>query len=186
MTTMAQIELRSGDQIVHFDGILLGKATSEYGYQGFHKPRWTEILIYRTTEEKYVIVKVGRSRIVHQSMDCKVLKNNEDPLRKVDLDDPDADYEFCDPNLPGYKQCWTDDSLNAASYGYLENDHSAVTAADNPQGAISACYSRDSMGVFSLSWLAKEALEEAFEHDSDLEDAYSHFDIGQLGRRTTR
>jgi hypothetical protein len=42
------------------------------------------------------------------------------------------------------------------------------------------------MGVFSLSWLAKEALEEAFEHDSDLEDAYSHFDIGQLGRRTTR
>ena len=181
------IELRDSNRIVHFDGILLGKASSEYrGRAGEHKARWSEILIYRTGEGTYVIAKVGRSRIVHASPDCRVLKRNEDPLRRVDLDDPNADYEYCDPNLPGYAQCWTDDSLNAARYGYLENDHASAIPADNPTGAVSACYSRDPLGVFSISWLARKALENAFSQDADLEDAYDNFDISSLGRRSNR
>lgn len=184
MTTMAHTELRDGDRIVHFDGELIGQATSEYTPSRFHKVRWTEIRIYRTTDAKYVITKIGKSRVVHARENCKVLKNNEDPLTKVDLDDPSADYEFCDPQLPDWQQCWTDESLDRASYGYLENVHAAVTPADNPAGAIAACYSRDRQGVFSLSWLAKQALENAFDNDDDLEFAYDHFDIGELGRRS--
>jgi hypothetical protein len=184
VTTMTHTELRSGDQFVHFEGTLLGRASSEYTSAGFHKARWTEILIYRTEDEKYVVAKVGKSRIVHATERCSVLKNNEDPLQKVDLDDPNTEYEYCDPQLPDWQQCWTDDSLERASYGYLENDHAAVTLADNPQGAVAACYSRDASGVFSVSWLAKKALAEAFENDEALEYAYTNFDIGQLGRRT--
>lgn len=184
MTTMTRQELHSGDQYVYFDGTLLGRASSEYTSGGFHKPRWTEISIYRTTDDRYVITKIGKSRIVHASQSCRALKNNEDRLRKVDLDE--GDYEFCDPNYTDAQQCWTDDSLNRASYGYLENDHATLNFADNPQGAVSACYSRDPLGVFSISWLARKALDQAFENDEDLADAYQNFDISLLGRRTTR
>lgn len=184
MTIMTPIELPSGDQTVHFEGSLLGRASSEYTSRGEHKARWTEIMIYRTTDDTYVVAKIGKSRIVHATEQCTVLRNNEDPLRRVDLDEDGTDYEYCDPNLPARAQCWTDASLRVARFGYLENDHSAVTLADGPQGAVAACYSRDRSGVFSVSWLAKNALAEAFEHDDDLEFAYTNFDIGQLGRRS--
>ena len=183
MTTMTHTELSDGNRSVHFDGQLIGSATSEYGYHGHHKARWTEFEIYLTDEGTYVIAKVGRSRIVHSTERCRVLKNNEDPLEKVDLDEEGADWEFCDPNISPHEQCWTDASLERASYGYLENDHTTVTLADNPQGAVSTCYSRDFMGVFSISWLAKKALERAFIHDQALESAYQNFDISQLSRR---
>jgi hypothetical protein len=184
--TLAHTELRSGDQTVHFEGQLLGKASSEWTGRGVHKPRWTEFEIYATDDDHYVIAKTGKSRIVHATQTCPVLRNNLDPLRKVDLDDPEHDWEWCDPNVPDWEQCWTDRSLNAATYGYLENDHATVNLADNPQGAIAACYSRDPQGVFSISWLGKKALQEAFHHDASLRFAYADFDIGQLGRRTDR
>jgi hypothetical protein len=163
----------------------LGTATSEYTQSGFHKARWTDFQIYRTNDGTYIVSKIGKSRSVHATERCISLKNNTDPLQRVTLDD-DADdlYEYCDPNLPDWQQCWTDESLDRATYGLLENDHGAVTFADNPQGAVSLCYSRDRLGAFNISWIAKEALESAARNDPALYDAYENFDITQLGRNT--
>jgi hypothetical protein len=183
VTTMTHTELRDGARIVHFDGTLLGSASSEYSRGGYHKPRWTVFEIYRTTNGGYVVAKIGKSRIVHSTQTCKVLRNNVDPLQKVDLDEPGKDWEYCDPQLNDRDQCWTDATLDRATYGYLENDHAVAIPTEDAQAAISACYSRDHLGVFSISWLAKEALEEAFLNDSGVEDAYDHFDLNLLSRK---
>lgn len=185
MTTMTYTELRNGKRTVRFDGTLLGSATSEYTRGGFHKARWTDFAIYRTDEGAYLVSKIGKSRIVHATERCISLKNNTDPLARVLLDDqPEDFYEYCDPQLPDWQQCWTDESLDRATYGLLENDHAAVTFADNPQGAISLCYSRDRSGAFNISWLAQTTLENAARNDSDLFDALENFDITLLGRNT--
>jgi hypothetical protein len=187
VTTMTHTELQDGNRTVRFDGQLLGSTTSEYTQSGFHKARWTVFEIYRTTEGGYVISKIGKSRIVHSSQRCVSLKNNTDPLQKVQLTDQDFDdeiYEFCDPQLPEWQQCWTDDSLDRATYGYLENDHAAATFADSPVGAVSLCYSRDRLGAFDISWIAKATLKEAGQVDEDLKYAYENFDLTQLSRKT--
>ena len=174
MSTMTHTELRSGDQMVHFDGEVIGRASSKFGYRGEHKPRWTEITIYRTNEGKYVVNKVGKSRVVHITMKCRVLKYNEDPLELVSV--PDQAYVLCE-------KCWVPGAA-ALPEGYLENDHGTASVADRPEGAIAACYKREPNGLFSLSWLAEEALLDAREQDPDLRAAFDNFNIGSLGRGT--
>ena len=175
MTTMVYTELRNGDQRVHFDGELLSSASSEHGYQGARKPRWTEISIYRTDEGKYVVSKIGKSRVVHVSMQCRIIKNNEDPFQPMDLSGGPGDMILC-------TNCWKRGELS--KIGYLENEHATAVPADLPRGAVAACYSRDQNGLWSLSWLAQDALLDACDHDPDLEAAYKNFDIGSLGRRS--
>jgi hypothetical protein len=70
MTVMAAIEVANGDQRIRFEGKQLSRASSEFGYRGEHKSRWTEITIYRTNDGKYVVSKIGKSRVVHLSYDC--------------------------------------------------------------------------------------------------------------------
>jgi hypothetical protein len=175
MTTMTHQSLRSGDQTVHFDGELLSSASSEYGYQGARKPRWTVIEIYRTDDGKYVVSKIGRSRVVHSTMDCGVLKNNEDPMAEVDVGAGFGGFAPC-------PRCWRRGELSGV--GFLENDHAAASIADRPEGAVAACHSRDQNGLWSLSWLAEDALQDACEADPDLMAAFKDFDIGSLGRRS--
>lgn len=170
MTAMASQELRSGDQTLRFDGEPLSRASSEHGYRGERKPRWTEITIYRTDDGKYVVSKIGKSRVVHAHMRCHVLRNNEDPLELVTV-------------APGHQPCERC-FRQPQETGYLENDHATVSVADRPEGAVAACYSRDGNGLWSLSWLAEDALRDAFERDRDLEAAFLDFDIGSLGRRS--
>lgn len=70
MTVMAAIVVANGDQRIRFEGKQLSRASSEFGYRGEHKSRWTEITIYRTNDGKYVVSKIGKSRVVHLSYDC--------------------------------------------------------------------------------------------------------------------
>jgi hypothetical protein len=176
MTTMAAYtELWNGDQRVRFDGTELAHTSSEHGLRGARKSRWTEITVYRTDDGKYVINKVGKSRMVHHDLDCNVLRNNTDPLPQVKID-PD-EHELC-------RDCWHRGV--SPTFGYLENDHGAVTIADGPEGAVAAMYSKDPHGVWTLTWIARDALDDAMDSDSDLEQAYLSFNVASLGRGRAR
>jgi hypothetical protein len=171
VTIMAHTELRSGDQILHFEGERLSLASSDN--PSHDKPRWTEIAIYRTDEGKYVVSKIGKSRVIHATLDCIALVHNEDELELVNASSPK--FFRC-------RECWRRGVIN--KQGYLEADHATAVMADLPQGAVGACYTRDrTLGLWSLTWLAQTALEDACDVDEDLDRAYLNFDIGSLGRR---
>lgn len=52
------IAKRDGERDLRFDGYLLGQASSEHGSNGQHT-RWTEIKIFRTKGEQYVVAVLG-------------------------------------------------------------------------------------------------------------------------------
>lgn len=171
MTTMAAIEVANGDQKIRFEGEQLSLVSSELDSRG-RKSRWTEIAIYRTNDGKYVVHKVGKSRVVHRDYKCPTLRRNEDDLPTVILELLTADdYEACQRCRPQYGEV------------LLERDHSMAVVAEAPQGAVAACYSRDANRIWNLSWLAEDALRDAFEADQYLERAFLNFDITSLGRR---
>lgn len=56
-------EIKHNDQLVRFDGHLLGESSSEEFAKSQGRSRWHEIRLYKTTRDEYVIEKVGRSEI---------------------------------------------------------------------------------------------------------------------------
>jgi hypothetical protein len=184
MTTMAAYqELWNGDQKVHFTGEMLSRQSSEYGLRGARKGRWTEITIYRADDGKYIVSKIGKSRVVHRTMDCAVLINNTDELDLVPID-PD-EHELCRGSQTA-PSCWRRPRVHLPPTGYLESDHGNVFVADGPEGAIASMYSKDKLGVYSLTWVASDALQDAMDKDADLESAYLNFNVALLGRGHTR
>jgi hypothetical protein len=174
VTVVPLIEVLNGDQTIVFDGDLLGEASSEFGFRGERRERWSVIQIFKTSDGKYVVAKIGKSRVVHSSPRCKVLRSNIDPPTLVDASQVDAlsfaPCSVCRPVL-------TIDDL------YLEREHSSAVVADDPTGAVAACYSRDRNGIWFLSHNAEDAVRAAMESDQDLESAYLRFDATRLGRR---
>lgn len=63
MTTRTQYEIPHGDQLVRFEGELLGAASSEDFAKSQGRQRWHEVRVYRTIDGQYVVEKVGRSEI---------------------------------------------------------------------------------------------------------------------------
>ena len=55
--------LPHGDQLVRFEGMLLGEASSEDFAKSQGRQRWHEVRVYRTTDGEYVVEKVGRSEL---------------------------------------------------------------------------------------------------------------------------
>lgn len=51
--------VRDDQRVMRFTGIKLGEATSRFG----HKRRWIEFRLYRTTGGKYVVERIGVSRV---------------------------------------------------------------------------------------------------------------------------
>ena len=174
MTAVAAVEVLNGDQTVVFDGELLGQASSELGYRDDRRDRWSVVQIYRASEGKYVVVKIGKSRVVHASQRCRVLRSNIDPPEEIDLRSFDTSLivacDRCHPNL-------------ISGPVFLERDHSSAVVADKASGAVAACYSRDQNGLWFLSHNSEDALRDAFEHDRQLESAFMRFDPTTLGRR---
>ena len=56
-----QYTVRDEDQQIRFVGRLLGSSSSEEWARSRGNQQWTEMEIYRTTDGKYVVTKIGRS-----------------------------------------------------------------------------------------------------------------------------
>lgn len=171
MTVVPLIEVLNGDQTVIFEGDLLGSASSELGFRDERRERWSEIEIYRTVDGKYVVVKIGKSRVVHTSQQCRTLRSNIDPPELIAGD------------LRGYAMCSVCHPNPQAGSLYLERPHSSAVVAEAPRGAVAACYSKDRNGLWFLTHNAEDALRDAFDRDRDLEQAFLRFDVTSLGRR---
>jgi hypothetical protein len=67
MTTDAEPwEVQDHDRMITFTGVLLGDASS----QSPGKDRWTEVAIYRTAAGKYIVEKIGKSRVPGETDRC--------------------------------------------------------------------------------------------------------------------
>jgi hypothetical protein len=54
--------VRDGERLISFDGVSLAEVSSARPTS----PRWTEMTLYRTDAGRYVLSKVGRTKVLHQ------------------------------------------------------------------------------------------------------------------------
>jgi hypothetical protein len=77
---MQTYEVFDQDRCLRFTGVLLGEASS----QRPGKPRWTEVQIFKTQADQYVVHRVGRSSLPNE-VDWHSSNVAEDPRGAVEF-----------------------------------------------------------------------------------------------------
>lgn len=152
-------EVRDGNRRLVFRGQRLSRSSSKSSRS---KGRWIEFELYHTENDGYVLSRVGQTRFVH-SVDCPTsIRNGLDTMsldtvgsfqglyRCPDCEiSLDRDEEFC-PEVPRH---W------AMKF---------FTAED----VIDALHKSDQNGNMYLTNVARDLLEDAAEHDSEIARVY--------------
>lgn len=55
--------VRDGARLISFDGVRLAEVSSARSTS----PRWTEMVLYKTESGRYVLSKIGRTKVLHQA-----------------------------------------------------------------------------------------------------------------------
>lgn len=88
-------QVRDGSRLITFDGSRLGFVSSE-------RPgvaRWTEMTVYLTEGDSYVLEKVGRSLVCHMP-ECNEIRDLPRFQEQHPGDDPDNGYVFHEDCVP--------------------------------------------------------------------------------------
>lgn len=144
---------------INFDGQLIGAASSHYA----DALRWTEVMIWKTTTNKWIIQKLGRTVVYHlpEPNGCKTKAGNAYgiPMPGDLLQEQHEPCPVCKPPFdPGELP------VN------LETDRSSVHICTTTGGVVESLLSEDSDGVTYMNKTASRALEEARSCDVDLRD----------------
>ncbi len=162
---LEQIVLQDGMQPVTFTGQQLGFVTSQP--EGDNLPdRWTELAIYKTVTNKYVLEKVGRSNRFHTT-ECTGPGKSALPydsifeaLEDVDESASDDDLEKFFVPCPDCKPSF--DSLDPV---IVEQDFHQVDRFENADQLLEALYQRKNGAVRRLSNLSRTLLDLAAKKD---------------------
>lgn len=155
-------------------GDKLGTAsTSDQG-----RSRWSELEIWKTESGQYVIVKAGRSDLVHATRECAGSYAEE-------LTGDDLRQRLTEAYVPCYKCCTSETfarlrEQNRSPLGvdkttpclYSENDLVSVIVAADAADAVKAVHTRGRNGVSHLTNMALDALREACLRDEVLRSAF--------------
>lgn len=155
---MTTHKVRDGSRYVQFDGTQLAAVSSERP----NAPRWTELELFRTDSGKYVLSKVGRSKVLHMPGCPRVFQRLSHFVEEFPQGEPERDgftYDDCVPT-----EYILDDLL-------VEQTRYWAFVADEP-GAIIESLHNDKDGARYLPRMSVTLLTDASRYDSDLADAF--------------
>lgn len=150
--------VRDGQRRVTFDGVELGRASS----QRPGAPRWTELELYRTDSNKYVLARTGRSIVLHVP-GCPGIVGK---LNRFIDENPGAEP---DEDAWEFHEC-VGDTYSLATILIEQTRHWAVIA-DTAEDVIGNLYRRDS-GLKYLPRMSVSVLEQASRLDTDMAEAF--------------
>ena len=145
--------LHDGTRVIKFSGSILGQASS--GDED--SLRWSEFTLYKTQSGKYILHRVGKSRVYHTTWCHRGLESTP---REAITDDW-VPCDKCKPHL-------TRDSVVCP-----EKTRNKVIMTPTAESVVKSLYMKDADNVFYLTNVAKCLLEEASDNDSDIEKAYT-------------
>jgi hypothetical protein len=121
---MRSYQVRDGSRLISFDGDLLGHISSARP----GTPRWTEMSIYRTKGNSYVLEKVGRSVVTHMEGCVGIIGFQA----AHPGDDPDIGYTYhdCVPDEYDFTKL------------LVEEDRFWAIIAEDPERIVEALYRR--------------------------------------------
>lgn len=157
-------EVKDGNRRLVFHGQRLATSSSKSSRS---KGRWIEFELYATDNDGYVLSRTGQTRFVH-SVECQISRRNG--LDRMSLDEvgslrglyecPECsinlqgDLEFC-PEVPRF---W------AMKFFAAED-------------VVDALHKKDGNGNLYLTNVARDLLEDAAEHDSEIARVYYNDEI---------
>lgn len=147
-----RLRVEDQHQTIEFDGARIGFASTETA----ETSRWTEIEIFRTASDKYIVHRVGVSLIYHDAAAVCASGSLTDvsDLRKNDNDPCDR----CRPQPVS--------QLSDGVRVRRETDRHSSDVVKTPQELIKALSLRRTNGSTYLSAVARDALVDAAGHDT--------------------
>lgn len=161
MTTAKQVteqrfNIRDGQRPLTFMGWLLAESDSQSG----DDVRWTELAMYRTTGNRYVIEKVGRSDVYHTDECSRRSKGEKHHDFATGATANNRTVSECEP-------CDTCNPSPDASPVWMERDIFSATTYPNVEDAIRSLYRVDD-GIPRLSHVAQSLLTKASSTDENV------------------
>jgi hypothetical protein len=150
--------VRDGARIVTFDGVCLAEISSARSGVA----RWTDMALYLTNSGKYVMTKVGRSKVLHEP-GCSAIKGKLNLFMDEFPDgDPERDgFEFHTCVGESY---YMDNLL-------VEQTRYWVFIGDSAQALVDSLY-RNSDGMRFIPRMNIMLIEEAMLKDNAIAEAY--------------
>lgn len=148
----------TSDIDINFVGRIIGQARTG----AMDALRWTEVRIYLTQRDNWVVEKVGRTTVYHEYHNgCRSESGNAFgvEITAQDLEDEDQPCPVC---KPPYDPRTNDYKLRR------EVDRQSVHVCDKPEGVLESLLSKDDDGVMFLSKTASRALTQAKRADERL------------------
>jgi len=148
-------EVKDGNRLLQFDGILLGESSS----RNRSSERWIEFKLYRTESGSYVLSRVGASLTFHAGNCHLVDKYKLSDMLVTKLD----------PNAIGCQEC---QPTFEAPIVYPEKFRYWAQVSDEPDAVLEALYKYDRGGTRYLTNVAQRLLENAADLDDGIESVY--------------
>ena len=160
---LRRIKVRDGARVVAFTGVRLGFISSERQ----DSLRWTELSIYRTEGNLFIAHRVGVSCVAHQSS-CVVIEGKNLPS-VVDMKSDEFALEDRRPCPVCRPKILEEVAIDPASIRG-ETDRHWAGVCDNAVSLLNALHTMRN-GARSLSGLASAVLNQAAEHDAQIDAA---------------
>jgi hypothetical protein len=151
------MRIQDDEGFLEFDGDQIAVATTEENERTL---RWTEVHIFRTSSGKYVVQKIGKTRVYHRGSAEGPCAKYGKPGKYQNVDLDAIGCPVCNPDL--------DDDDNVR----IETDRYTAHVSDTAKGAVESIHSQDNDGVTYLTRVAREALHVAARKDEDIHDAF--------------
>lgn len=152
---MTTYQVRDGSRLITFDGDRLGFVSSERP----DVPRWTEMNVYLTEGDSYVLEKVGRSLVCHMP-ECNEIGDLPRFQEQHPGDDPDNGYVFHEECVP-------------EEYDFtrllIEENRYWATITKRPEEILEALERRRD-GIRTLPRIGMELLEQVTERHPEFGD----------------
>jgi hypothetical protein len=147
-------EVKDGSRTLQFNGKLLGSSSS--WRRGSN--RWIEFAIYKTENGSYILSRVGVSLVYHVSSCPLVSRYGLQEQNTVDVAEDAVPCLECRPTLE-------------APVVFPEKYRYWAQVSEDAESILDALY-KDDNGARYLTKVAQRVLEEAAEHDANIDSIY--------------
>lgn len=151
------MRIQDEEGVLEFDGEQIAVATTE---EDDNTLRWTEIHIFRTTSGRYIVQKIGKTRVYHRGNATGPCAKYGKPGKYQNVALDALGCPVCKPDL--------DEDENVR----IETDRYTAHISDTAKGAVESIHSQDDDGVVYLTRVAREALHIAAQRDKAIHEAF--------------
>lgn len=158
----------NGDRVTRFEGDLLGSSTSRRG-DNADALRWTEVEVFKTKADQYVLHVVGASSVFHAGPNaCTNSRGQLVTGRKLRTALPEEKLN----DLVACPVCQPNPDPFAHDQLIVERDAHSVTVSRTAEALIAAAHNTSPEGVVYMTKTMEKALVRAARKDERLEAAF--------------